>query len=200
MKAFPVLRQLGALAVLISLGALLVLLQEINLAAPHAQLPEQYGEPDYYVENASLSRFSAQGERLQTLDAMQVTHYPEKNLAVFENPLLHHYTQQGQMWRVVAKRAEYLGEDEIYLEENVIITPINPNSAYLPEFLTQRLWVNSANNTAQTPDPVSFISPNGKTTGQGLAMQLNTGLAQILHAVESNYLPPKVKATQDNQP
>ncbi|HKM15484.1 MAG TPA: LPS export ABC transporter periplasmic protein LptC [Marinospirillum sp.] len=194
------LRKLGTLAVLISLGALLVLLQEINLSAPHTQLPEQYGEPDYYVENASLSRFGAQGQRLQTLDAVQVTHYPEKDLALFETPLLHHYTQQGQIWRVVAKRAKYLGEDEIYLEDKVVITPINPNSVYLPEFLTQRLWINSANNTAQTPDPVSFISPNGKTTGQGLDIQLNTGLAHILQTVQGNYLPPKVKAIQDNQP
>lgn len=201
MKGLPSLRQFMAVLLLISMGVLLVWLQEINLPAPRTQLPEQYGEPDYYVEHASLSRFDALGQRLQKIDSVQVTHYPEKDLAVFEKPLLHHYAQSGQAWRVVAERAEYLGEDEIYLEDNIIVTPLNTDSAFLPEFFTQRLWVNSTNNIAHTPDPVSFLSPSGKTTGQGLEIHLNSGIAKILQAVEGRYLLPKAtQATQEQQP
>ncbi|NLW04039.1 MAG: LPS export ABC transporter periplasmic protein LptC [Pseudomonadaceae bacterium] len=202
MKGLPSLPKLGALALLISLGALVVWLQDLNLPAPRAQLPEQYGEPDYFVENASLSSFNAQGQRLQKINSVQVTHYPEKDITLFEKPLMHHYTQQGQAWQVVAERAEHLGEDVIYLEEKVVITPLNSNSAYLPKFLTERLWVNNATQTAHTEDPVSFISPSGKTTGQGLQVNLNSGLAEILHSVQGSYLPSNTsdlspKATQD---
>ncbi len=105
MKGLPSLRQLMVLLLLVSMGVLLVWLQDVNLPAPRTQLPAQYGEPDYYVENASLSRFDAQGQRLQKIDSVQVTHYPEKDLAVFEKPLLHHYAPSGQAWRVVAERA-----------------------------------------------------------------------------------------------
>lgn len=204
MKGLTSLTKLGALALLISLGALVVWLQDLNLPAPHAQLPEQYGEPDYFVENASLSRFNAQGQRLQKVNSSQVTHYPEKDITLFEKPLMHHYTQQGQAWQVTAKRAEHLGEDIIYLEEQVVITPLNAHSAYLPEFVTQRLWVNSTTQTAYTNDAVSFISPSGTTQGQGLQANLSSGLVEILQAVQGSYLPSKTselspKATQDTK-
>lgn len=195
MKGLPSLRKLGALFALISLGALVVWFQDINLPAPRAPLPEKHGEPDYYVEEARLTRFNNQGQRLQTLKAKQVTHYPEKDLSLFEKPLLHHYSEQGQVWQVVAEQAEHLGEDTIYLENKVVITPLDPDSVYLPEFSTERLWVDTQTGKAHTPDPVSFISPGGNTNGQGLEIYMNTGLAEILQAVEGHYLPSP--ATQD---
>lgn len=189
MRGLPSLRKLGALLALISLGVLVVWLQDINLPSPYTRLPEQHGEPDYYIEVARLTRFNAQGQRLQKLDSVQVTHYPEKDLAVFEKPLLHHYSDQGQVWRVIAERAEHLEQGDIYLEKNVVITPLNPDSAYVPEFLTERLWVNSQTHIAHTPDSVSFISPGGITTGKGFELLMNTGLANILEEAKGNYLP-----------
>ncbi|WP_084482820.1 LPS export ABC transporter periplasmic protein LptC [Marinospirillum minutulum] len=197
MSRFPSLRKLGALLALIALGILVVGIQDLSLPPPHASLPEQYGEPDYYVEAARLTRFNAEGKRLQTLNSVQATHYPEKDLTLFESPLMHHYSEQGQVWRVVAKRAENLAKKDIYLEEEVIITPLNPDSTYLPEFFTDRLWVDTQTNIAHTKDPVSFISPSGKTTGKGLQLNMDTGLAEILQEVQGSYLPsPAIQGTE----
>lgn len=197
MKGLPSLPKLGALIALISIGALMVWLQEINLPTAHTLLPAEHGEPDYYIEVAQLTRFNVQGQRIQRLDSEQVTHYPEQDISLFEKPLMHHYSPQGQVWRVLAERAEHRGENEIYLEDNVVITPINPNSAYIPEFLTDRLWIDSLANLASTPDPVSFISPGGITTGKGFSIELNTGLAEILQEVKGNYL--STPAQQDTK-
>ena len=175
----------------------MVWLQDLNLPTPRANLPEQYGEPDYSIKEAHLTRFNAQGQRLQTLKSTQITHYPEKDLTLFENPLIHHYSLQGQVWQITAKRAEQFSNNDIYLEEKVVITPLNPDSDYLPEFLTERLWVDSESNLAHTQDPVSFISPTGKTTGEGFQLHLGTGLAEILQTVQGNYLP--LQATQDSK-
>lgn len=192
MTRFPSLRKLGALLALITLGILVVGLQDLSLPTPHTHLPEQYGEPDYYVEKARLTRFNAQGKRLQTLDSSQVTHYPEKDLALFKSPLMHHYSEQGRVWQVIAERAESQAKNNIYLEEKVVITPLNPDSTYLPEFYTDRLWIDTQTNIAHTEDPVSFISPDGKTNGKGFHLYLDTGLAEILQDVQSSYLPPPV--------
>lgn len=189
MSGLSSLRKLAALLALMGLGALVVWLQEFNQTAPHARLPEEHGEPEYFVEQAHLTRFDAQGLRIQTLKSIEVTHYPDSDITLFEAPLLHHYSPEGQIWRVVAKHAEYSGENDIYLENKVVITPLNPDSAYLPEFLTERLWVNSLTNQAHTPDLVDFISPGGKTTGQGFQLFMDTGQAEIQQEVKGHYLP-----------
>lgn len=190
MSGFLSLRKLGVLLFLISLGMLVVWLQDLNLPLAGQHLPEEHGEPDHYIEKAKLTRFDAQGLRLQTLNALTVTRYPEKNLALFEKPLLHHYSLEGQVWQVIAERAEHQNENTLYLEEKIIITPINSDSAYLPEFSTERLWINSQTNQASTPDAVSFISPKGVTKGQGLQLNLSTGLAEILQEVTGHYRLP----------
>lgn len=191
------LRKLGAFLALIALGILVVGIQDLSLPTPHASLPEEYGEPDYYIEEAQLTRFNLQGERIQTLESTQVTHYPENDLALFEKPLMHYYSKQGQVWRVVAERAENQAEDDILLEENVVITPLNPDSTYLPEFYTNHLWVNTQTNIAHTKDPVSFLSPSGKTTGQGFQLDMDTGIAEILQEVQGIYLPsPVIQSTK----
>lgn len=197
MGSFLSIRKLGALLALIALGFLVVGIQDLSLPPPYTSLPEQFGEPDYYVEEARLTRFNAEGKRLQTLKSVQATHYPENNLTLFQSPLMHHYSEQGQVWRVVAERAENVDQKDIYLEENVIITPLNPDSTYLPEFYTNRLWVNTQSNIAHTDDPVKFISPSGKTTGKGLQLNMDTGLAEILQEVQGSYLPsPVIQGTE----
>jgi len=197
MGRFLSLRKLSALLALIALGFLVVGMQDLSLPTPYASLPEQYGEPDYYIKEARLTRFNAEGKRLQTLSSVQATHYPEKDLTLFESPLMHHHSEQGQVWRVVAERAENIAQKDIYLEEKVIITPLNPDSSYLPEFFTDRLWVDTQTNIAYTEDPVSFISPSGKTTGKGLQLNMDTGLAEILQKVQGSYLPsPIIQGTE----
>ncbi|GLR63179.1 LPS export ABC transporter periplasmic protein LptC [Marinospirillum insulare] len=189
MRSFPSLGKIGALLALIALGILVVGIQDLSLKPPRASLPQQHGEPDYYIENARLTRFDAEGKRLQILNSVEATHYPEKDLTQFDSPLMYHYSEDGQVWRVVAERAENLNKNDIYLEDKVIITPLNPDSAYLPEFFTDRLWVDNQTNFAHTEDPVSFISPSGKTTGKGFQLNLDTGLAEILQKTQGSYLP-----------
>lgn len=194
----PLIRRGGALLALLLLGALLVWLQDVTQPPPYAPLPTEHGEPDYYIEQARAIRYNAAGERLQILESPQVTHYPENNLALMDQPRVHHYGEDGQIWRITANKAEYRNQQEIYLEDRVRITPLNPDSPYLPEFATQRLWVDLPTEFAHTPDPVTFTSPGGITHGKGLNLKLDTGQAEIPEQAQGQYHPQP--DTQDQTP
>ncbi|SFX02167.1 LPS export ABC transporter periplasmic protein LptC [Marinospirillum alkaliphilum] len=188
----PGMRRLAGVLALLLLGGVIVWLQESTQTPPYTALPREHGEPDYYIEQARLSRFDAEGRLLQVIHAEQVTHYPENDLALMQLPVVYHHGESGQSWRLQALRAEYRSNQELYLEEQVILQPIDPESAYLPEFTTNRLWVDTNAQQANTPDPVHFTSPGGVTQGIGLAVDMQTGLAEILQQVSGSYLtnPP----------
>lgn len=194
----PLVQRGGALVVLLLLGGLLVWLQDVTQPPPYAPLPSAHGEPDYAIEQAKAIRYAADGQRLQMLESPQVTHYPENNLVLMELPQIHHYGDDGQIWRITANQAEYRDQQEIYLQDQVRITPLNPASPYLPEFATQRLWVDLPTEFAHTPDPVTFTSPGGITQGKGLNLKLDTGQAEIPAQARGLYHPQP--AMQDSTP
>lgn len=192
LRLTPGIGRLAGLFALLLLGGLIVLLQETTQTPPYTALPREHGEPDYYIEQARLSRFDANGQLLQVIHAEQVTHYPENDLALMQSPVVHHHGEDGQDWRLQAERAEYRNRRELYLEEDVLLQPLTPHSVYLPEFTTSRLWVDTDQHRATTPDPVNFTSPGGITHGIGLDLDMRSGLAEILHQVNGSYLmhPP----------
>lgn len=191
MFQLPTLQRLTAFAALLGLGGLLLwLLKLTDPEAPYAQLPQAHGEPDYYIEIAQLYRFDAQGALIQQLDTRTATNYPERQLTLLDQPLAHYHTANQQIWRISAAKAEYHTNTQLlYLEQDLVISPLNPDSAYTPEFFTHSLWVNQAQQLAYTQDPVEFISPGGLTQGQGLRLYLDTGLAELLSQVQGSYLP-----------
>lgn len=190
------LRRLGSLAALVGLGVILAWLQEANTPNPFALIPEEHGEPDYYIEGAQLTRYNAQGQAFQVLNSPEVTHYPEQNLSLLSQPVLVHHTEDGQTWHLTAATAQHQeNQNLIYLEDQVKLSPQNPETAYTPEFITSKLWINNLTKEAFTPEPVEFISPNGLTAGVGFKLNLNNGQALIEQQVQGQYLPPNHNLT-----
>ncbi|SFC03928.1 LPS export ABC transporter protein LptC [Marinospirillum celere] len=196
----PSHRKIGGLVALALLGGWIVWLQDFSQSPPRAQLPQVHGEPDYYLEDATLKRYNAQGRHHQTLEGKVVTHYPNTQLTTVDLPRVHHWSEDGQLWILSALEGEIREDNEIYLQENVRLTPINPDSAYTPEFATQRLWLDTQTETARTPDPVSFSSQGGLTQGLGLFAQLATGQIEILEQVSSEYLTEFTSRNTQEQP
>ncbi|WP_310695748.1 LPS export ABC transporter periplasmic protein LptC [Marinospirillum sp.] len=181
-------RKLFSLLALVLVGGWLVWLQDLSQPAPHTALPQEHGEPDYYLEQAELKRFNSEGRHFQTLEGEVITHYPESDLTHLTQPHVRHWTPSQQLWVIQAHDGEIRGEEEIFLENEVRLTPINPNSDYTPEFLTRRLWLDIQQETAQTSDPVTFQSPAGLTQGNGLFATLDQGQVTLLQDVQSHYL------------
>lgn len=180
---------------LVLLAGWLMWLETSSQSSPQIALPKEHGEPEYYLEEAKLKRYNSQGQLFQILDGLRVTHYPEQQLTQIKRPVMQHWSDTGQLWRMSAKQGEMYKDQTIYLENQVVISPINPNSSYTPEFLTQRLWLDSQNQTAQTFDPVVFQSPSGTTEGVGLFATLDQGHVHLLEDVKSQYLaqPPAIE-------
>lgn len=196
----PANRKLFSLLALVLLGGWLVWLQDLPRTSPHTPLPQEHGEPDYYLERAELKRYNSEGRHFQTLEGEVVTHYPESDLIQVTRPRLQHWTANEQLWVITALKGEMRDDQEIFLEDEVRLTPINPASAYTPEFLTQRLWLDTQEETAQTPDPVTFQSSTGSTQGQGLFATLDQGQVTILEEVHSHYLTQlPVSENQDQE-
>ena len=184
----PSNRKLFSILALALLGGWLVWLQDLPKSSPRTALPQEHGEPDYYLEQAALKRYNSEGRHFQTLEGEVVTHYPDSELTQVTQPLLHHWTENQQLWIIRARQGEMRGENKVFLEKDVRLTPINPESAYTPEFLTQRLWLDTQEETAETPDSVTFFSDTGSTQGLGLFATLDQGQVNLLEDVHSHYL------------
>ncbi len=187
------------LGLLLALGGWLVWIQEATLTRPATSIPQTHGEPDASIQGALLKRYNAQGQLFQILEAEQATHYPEADLTELKLPIINHWTPAGQLWVLSAKLGELQGQEDIFLQDEVRLQPKNPDSAYTPELFTQRLWLNTEQSSAHTPDPVSLVSPAGRTHAVGLEASLNSHQIQLLSQVDSLYTS-RPRLTEQEQP
>lgn len=56
------------------------------------------GEPDYYLEGASLTRFNANGVPYQKLDTPRLVHTPIDDVTRARTPVARLYDDQGRIW------------------------------------------------------------------------------------------------------
>ncbi|WP_114418522.1 LPS export ABC transporter periplasmic protein LptC [Marinospirillum perlucidum] len=182
-------RKFFALLALVALGGWLAWLGDTSQPSPITPLPQTHGEPDYYLEKARVQRFDEQGRHYQTLHAEVVTHYPEEELAEAENLQVDHWTAQGDHWRLTAQVGELMQNQQLLLRQEVRLQPQEPENPATPEFLTQRLWLNSQEDLAHTQDEVLMQGSNNTTRGQGLLAELDSGRIQLLEDVQTLYYP-----------
>ncbi|WP_251978952.1 LPS export ABC transporter periplasmic protein LptC [Salinicola avicenniae] len=96
----PWWRRLGLAALLVVLGGGLAWLDQRGAREAQPVPTDSAGEPDYYLEEARMTRFDAQGKAYQRLESPRLVHTPSDDVIRSETP--HGYLIDGQQreWQI----------------------------------------------------------------------------------------------------
>jgi len=98
----PWWRRLGLLALLLILGGGLTYLDQRHENDAGPTLGNTMGEPDYYLEDASMTRFDAQGQAYQRLETPRLVHTPSDDIIRTETPHGYLIDDQQRQWQVTS--------------------------------------------------------------------------------------------------
>lgn len=84
--------------ILLALGGLLALIEQRNIPLPAPPPTAESGEPDYYLEDAKLTRFDAAGNAYQRLATPRLTHTPIDDVTRLESPDARLVDDRGRVW------------------------------------------------------------------------------------------------------
>ena len=85
--------------ILLALGGLLALIEQRNLISlPSPPSTGESGEPDYYLEDATLTRFDATGTAYQRLETPRLTHTPTDDVTRLQAPDARLVDDRGRVW------------------------------------------------------------------------------------------------------
>jgi lipopolysaccharide export system protein LptC len=86
------------LLLLLALGGLLVWLDPRDTPDPGPVPRDEAGEPDYYLEEARLTRFDAEGRAHQRLDTPRLVHTPHDDVTRATTPVAQLFDRGGRRW------------------------------------------------------------------------------------------------------
>lgn len=84
--------------ILLALGGLLALIEQRDIVLPGPAPTSASGEPDYYLEDVTLTRFDAAGTAHQRLETPRLTHTPVDDVTRFETPDARLVDDRGRVW------------------------------------------------------------------------------------------------------
>lgn len=154
-----------------------------NLAAPY----------DYYMNGMRTTRFTADGQQAYRLNATRITHYPDGDHAVLENPDFVWYDDNKQPWRISSLSGDLhkspAGEEnELLLERSVVLTS-EPEPQMPLRITTESLTVQTVSRTASTQAAVMLTTPGSTMQGVGMELRMEDNHVRFLNEVRGTYEP-----------
>lgn len=90
--------KLWLLLILLLVGGILALFEAREPRAPGPVPRDDAGEPDYYLEDARLTRFDDSGVAHQRLDTPRLVHTPHDDVTRSQTPTARFYDNDGRTW------------------------------------------------------------------------------------------------------
>jgi lipopolysaccharide export system protein LptC len=179
----------GVLLVVVIAAGALFLIRTIGPDAGDFEPGASVGEPDVRMEGARLRRFDASGALEYALVAPEVRYFRNAGRAEITSPDLTLYEDARTVWRVSSRLGTLLGsgvggkgEDEIRLEEDVLLEPLEGRR--LARLATQSLTLYPDRQYAETDQAVMIDGEGGRTAAAGLEGDLQGGLLKLLSSAE----------------
>lgn len=181
-------RQGLALTGLIVLGLALYEAQDTQRTAPQLPLPQVAGEPDYYLEEATLKRYTESGQLQQTVTTPKLAHYPEQDLTTLATPQMLGQDTAGRQWHAHANSGTLKQNNtQLQLNQNIELVLKAPDKRPPLILTTTSLSVDLPHSQAQTKDPVHITQGQDVTRALGLNVDLQQGVLILPNQVEGHY-------------
>ncbi|WP_280562337.1 MULTISPECIES: LPS export ABC transporter periplasmic protein LptC [unclassified Chromohalobacter] len=92
--------RLGLLLILVVLGIGLAIVEQRDASSPGPVPSDDAGEPDYYLEGVTMTRFNAQGTPHQTLESPRLVHTPVDDVIRADSPKAKVRDEAGRKWDI----------------------------------------------------------------------------------------------------
>lgn len=174
------------LALALSLGILTAWLGRISEVVVE-EVKLDPNKPQYQMSNAQGHRFDEQGFLKESLTAATAWQLPDQKDVFFQTPVLKLYRQGVEQYGVTGGTARYhIDTREVFFDKNVVLTKQADAERPDAEVATEKLTVDTVNETARTDAPIHYRY--GKSYGSSLGMSYDNKTGYL-------DLPAKVKAT-----
>jgi len=152
----------------------------------------QRHDPDYIMENFEAVSMNKQGTLEYRVNALKMTHYPDDDSTVLEQPHIIVYVDTVPSWQVKAERAEVSSEQaEIFLAGRVSADRLATTELTPATIVTSNLTIRRDAQLGETPDPVTITEEHGVTSATGMRIFLKDKRLELLSDVRGSYAAPK---------
>lgn len=141
---------------------------------------------DLYVVQPRGVKFDEDGRQTQTFEAERLTHFADDNHSELAAPRFHIYTKKNVIWDGAATSGTLLGDSEIRLRENVVITERNGTM----QLSTSQLNYFPQQQKVDSAVAVTMKRASDTTTAVGMRADLNTNRVELLTRVEGLHVLP----------
>jgi len=141
---------------------------------------------DLYAENIYGIKYGAAGQPIQKLRAARMESFPARGQSVLQAPQLESLGKDGEVWNTTAAMGVLIGESEIQLRDDVVIT----DSKKIMRFETEGLSYFPERDEVVTALPVKLRRFEDITTAVGMRANLANDRIELLHKVNSTHVQP----------
>jgi len=180
----PLYARLGLL--LIAVFSLWLILHDNS--QPPQQASEVRRTSDYAMTDFTMTIMDINGEPARVIKGEEMAHFPHDDSTEIIQPVTEFLEPGQDTWVVSSQHGHTQGDGEtILLTGNVIISN-KDDPAF--EMRTERLTLNTQENTAYTEAPVTIHSPQGVTDAVGLHAALDDETINLHSRVKGQYDAP----------
>lgn len=176
----------GLILLLLALGGGLTFhdLRDGPLPGP---VPEgETGEPDYYLEDARLTRFDAQGRLHQQLDTPRLAHTPHDDITRLERPRGRLLDDSGRVWNASGERGTLgAGGNPLTLSGNARLQA--PAERW--QLDTQVLHFDADSGHAWSDTPALLRQPPQRMQGERFDAWIHDNRARLTDNVRGHHPP-----------
>ena len=143
---------------------------------------------DYSMKHFTITIMDEAGQPVRIIKGEDMAHYPEDDSTRIHSLAAHMMEQGKETWNITANQGDTQGKGEnILLTGNVIVTKEDNNDT---ELRTEKLHLDTEQNTAYTDVAATFKSPNGVTDTVGFHAVLADETINLHSRVKGQYDAP----------
>jgi len=143
---------------------------------------------DYSMKNFTITIMDEAGQPSRIIKGEDMAHYPEDDSTTINMLVAHIMKPEQEIWLITSNQGDTQGKGEdILLTGNVIVTKENNNDT---ELRTEKLHLDTEQNTAYTDVAATFKSPNGVTDTVGFHAVLADETINLHSRVKGQYDAP----------
>ncbi|WP_110685240.1 LPS export ABC transporter periplasmic protein LptC [Salinicola aestuarinus] len=181
----PWWRRLGLVALLLLLGGGLAWLDQRGEPESEPLPGNEAGEPDYYLEDANLTRFDADGRPYQRLETPRMAHTPIDDVIRAETPHGYLIDAEERQWQITADSARLMrGGEQLTLEGNAQL--VQPDEGWQLE--TQTLHYDNPQAHAWSDTPSVLSQHDQRMSGERFDAWIDDNRMRLTNDVKG-YLP-----------
>ncbi len=173
---------------------LVVLAGSSTLLRQHGSTPVADGAeglpvPDYFIDNLTAVTMDPEGRPREQLTATHLIRLRDQPVVDVTTPHLVLYRPDEPPWEVTAARARVFEQlHQVELIENVTLAQAGEHPLQL---VTEQMLIDTARRTAATDAPLTVTEPNSRVEAVGMRAYLDAERVELLHAVQSRYVPTR---------